>query len=222
MNFQKQFSTYNDNAYVQKEVAINLINFLKRVGLNKKDIIFEIGCGTGIFTKEIINNLSPKILLLNDICDVERYIKDLKYSEFIKGNIEEICFPKSEIVLSSSVFQWIKNFEKLIENISKNSSELGFSIYILGNLKEIKEHFNISLNYLTSQEILKILKKYFSEVIWEEESIEKQFSSPLEALKHLKQTGVTGFQKSDIGKIRSYKKDILTYKVAYFYCKKIV
>ena len=30
MNFQKQFSTYNDNAYVQKEVAINLINFLKK------------------------------------------------------------------------------------------------------------------------------------------------------------------------------------------------
>ncbi len=39
-------------------------------------------------------------------------------------------------------------------------------------------------------------------------------------LKHLKHTGVTGFQRTSISKIKTFKDNILTYEVAYFICKK--
>ena len=39
-------------------------------------------------------------------------------------------------------------------------------------------------------------------------------------LKHLKHTGVTGFQRTSISKIKTFKDNILTYEVAYFICQK--
>ena len=48
-----------------------------------------------------------------------------------------------------------------------------------------------------------------------------EFDSPMSLLKHLKYTGVTGFQKvNSVSKIRSFKDKKLTYKVVYFVCDK--
>jgi len=96
---------------------------------------------------------------------------------------------------------------------------LAFSIYTKGNLKEINDHFNISLNYLENSEINKILKEKFKNINFKKETIVLKFNSPLEALRHLKNTGVTGFQKTSISKIRSFTSCTLTYEISYFICK---
>ena len=92
-------------------------------------------------------------------------------------------------------------------------------MYITGNLKEIREHFGVSLKYLSIDEIVDILKSIFVKVEWREEKVEIEFNTPMEALKHLKNTGVTGIERTSIQKIRSYKEKKLTYRVGYFYCK---
>lgn len=220
MNFKKKFYIYDNYAEVQKEVANNLINFFKEIGVTREKNIFEIGCGTGIFTNKFISEFYPKKIFLNDICDVTEYIDKIKYESFLIGDIEKIELPKNiDIVISSSVFQWIQDFPKLIEKISLITKEVGFSIYIQGNLKEIKEHFDISLNYYSSHEILEILQKNFKYIEFKEEKIIKNFTTPLLALKHLKNTGVTGFKQAPITKVKNYDKTTLTYCIAYFYCK---
>lgn len=221
MNFDKKFSIYDKNACIQKSVANNLINFLQEIGVEKNKKILEIGCGTGIFTKEFIKNFSPQNLILNDIYDVKEYLKNIEYDRFLLGDIENLTLPESNMVISSSVFQWLKNFPKAMEEISKSTKELGFSIYLEGNLEEIKEHFGVSLKYLTLDNVVEILTSLFSKVKWRKETIEINFSSPLEALRHLKNTGVTGFDRSTIEKIRSYNKTSLTYSVGYFYCSSL-
>lgn len=221
MNFNKKFSTYDKNALVQKDVANKLIKFLQESRIGKEKKVLEIGCGTGIFTKEFIKEFSPKSLILNDIYDVQEYLKDISYEEFLLGDIESLELPKSDMVISSSVFQWVKDFPKVIEKISKSTNEVGFSIYLDGNLEEIKEHFGVSLKYLTLDNLVEILTSLFSKVKWKQETIELNFSTPLEALRHLKNTGVTGFDRSTVEKIRSYKKTSLTYSVGYFYCSSI-
>lgn len=219
MNFDKRFNTYNENAYIQKHVAKNLVKFLSEMGVEKRKKALEIGCGTGIFSKKFIENFLPSQLFLNDIYDVEKYLKDIKYNDFILGDIENIDLPRVDIVVSSSVFQWLKDFKICIEKIYKSSEELGFSMYITGNLKEIREHFGVSLKYLSIDEIVDILKSIFAKVEWREEKVEIEFNTPMEALKHLKNTGVTGIERTSIQKIRSYKEKKLTYRVGYFYCK---
>lgn len=221
MNFDKNFHTYDKNATVQKIVASNLTKFIEN-NLKNNDInsIFEIGCGTGIFTKDFLNKFSPDKILLNDYFDTEKYLNDIEYSKFYQGNIEDINIPKVDIIISSSALQWVENLEKLISKLAISSSKLGFSIYLKENLDEIAKHFNISLNYFTLNEIEKILNRYFSKVVSLEEIHQINFDSPIEALRHLKNTGVTGFKKSSVKDIRTFPYKSLTYKVGYFYCEK--
>lgn len=218
MNFEKNFSTYDENAIIQKKVAINLAEFIaKKVTEKSFDKVIELGCGTGIFTREFLKKFEIKEIDLNDYFDTKQYLENIKYKNFICNDMTYAINKKYDIVISSSSFQWIENFEKLIQNISKNSNKLAFSIYLEGNLKEITEHFGVGLNYKTSDDILKILKKYFKNIDYFTEEKTINFSSPMEALRHLKQTGVTiNTKKSSIYEIKSYKQTSLTYNMGYF------
>ncbi|WP_274236042.1 malonyl-ACP O-methyltransferase BioC [Fusobacterium nucleatum] len=222
MNFNKHYNVYEKYSLAQKQVAKNLLDYMGKSNIFDTQInsIFEIGCGTGIFTKEYRKYFLHSDLILNDIFDVREFIKDIDYNIFIQENIEELDIPKSDLVVSSSVFQWIKDKDSLIRNIAENTDNLCFSSYVSGNLIEIKNHFDISLDYLNIEEFKEILKKYFSSVKSYSETIKLDFEAPMAVLKHLKYTGVTGFQRTSISKIKTFKDNILTYKVAYFICKK--
>ena len=222
MNFNKHYNVYEKYSLAQKQVAKNLLDYMGKSNIFDTQInsIFEIGCGTGIFTKEYRKYFLHSDLILNDIFDVREFIKNIDYNIFIQENIEELDIPKSDLVVSSSVFQWIKDKDSLIRNIAENTDNLCFSSYVSGNLIEIKNHFDISLDYLNIEEFKEILKKYFSSVKSYSETIKLDFEAPMAVLKHLKYTGVTGFQKTSISKIKTFKDNILTYKVAYFICKK--
>ena len=222
MNFNKHYNVYEKYSLAQKQVAKNLLDYMGKSNIfdTKIDSIFEIGCGTGIFTREYRKYFLHSDLILNDLFDVREFIKDIDYNIFIQENIEELDIPKSDLVVSSSVFQWIKDKDSLIRNIEENTDNLCFSSYVSGNLIEIKNHFDISLDYLNIEEFKEILKKYFSSVKSYSETIKLDFEDPMSVLKHLKYTGVTGFQKTSISKIKTFKDNILTYEVAYFICKK--
>ncbi|WP_339058804.1 malonyl-ACP O-methyltransferase BioC [Fusobacterium animalis] len=222
MNFNKHYNVYEKYSLAQKQVAKNLLDYMGKSNIFDTQInsIFEIGCGTGIFTKEYRKYFLHSDLILNDIFDVREFIKDIDYNIFIQENIEELDIPKSDLVVSSSVFQWIKDKDSLIRNIAENTDNLCFSSYVSGNLIEIKNHFDISLDYLNIEEFKEILKKYFSSVKSYSETIKLDFEDPMSVLKHLKYTGVTGFQRTSISKIKTFKDNILTYEVAYFICKK--
>ena len=221
MNFYKKYDTYNKNAIVQKKVAKKLFELSKKY-INKKEFknIYEIGCGTGIFTRMFLSYFKTDEMVLNDIYDTRKYLKDINYNKFILNDMDKENFSYYEIIISSSVFQWSKNFENLIKNISNSCKYLVFSVYLADNLLEIKNHFDISLNYLTVDKIEIILKKYFKNIEKENEIFIEKFNSPIEVLKHLKNTGVTGFKKTEIKKIRSFSETKITYKVGYFLCKK--
>ena len=222
MNFNKHYNEYEKYSLAQKQVAKNLLDYMRKSNIFNTQInsIFEIGCGTGIFTKEYRKYFLHSDLILNDIFDVREFIKDIDYNIFIQENIEELDIPKSDLVVSSSVFQWIKDKDSLIRNIAENTDNLCFSSYVSGNLIEIKNHFDISLDYLNIEEFKEILKKYFSSVKSYSETIKLDFEAPMSVLKHLKYTGVTGFQRTSISKIKTFKDNILTYEVAYFICQK--
>lgn len=222
MNFNKYFNVYDDYSSIQKKVAENLNKYIKDNKIFDDNIktTYEIGCGTGIFTKEYANQHNLEKIYLNDIFDVKKYIDNFSNVEFIEGDISKIEIPNVDMVLSSSVFQWIEDIDSLLKKIATSTNKLCFSTYIEGNLIEIKEHFGVSLKYLSIDEIENILKKYFSSVKKYKETVKLNFETPIELLKHLKYTGVTGLKKAGVTEIRNFKEKILTYEVAYFICKK--
>lgn len=218
MNFDKKFDRYDENAHIQKIVAKNLINLVPDKWY---DTIFEIGAGTGILTKNIITNLKYKNLLINDkYFESKKYIEDLISVNFIEGDIENLDINKSDLIISSSVFQWIEDKDELFKKISKSSDTLIFSIYIKDNLIEISDHFGVSLKYLDMKELKTLLTPYFKKISGHEEKFTLKFDTPMDSLKHLKNTGVTGIGQTNIKKIKSYSSKKLTYKVGYFICEK--
>lgn len=217
MEFGKNFSTYDENAIIQKKVAENLTNFIsKKFNKQKFDKVIELGCGTGIFTREFLKKFEINEIDLNDCFNTRDYFKEINYKNFICDDMNEAIIKNYDIVISSSSFQWIEDLEKLIESISKKSEKLAFSIYIDGNLKEITEHFGVGLKYKKIEDILIILKKYFKNIEYYSEEKTLNFSSPIEALRHLKRTGVTIKNRTSIYDIKSYKNTLLTYNMAYF------
>lgn len=217
MEFGKNFSTYDENAIIQKKVAENLTNFISKKFNNQKfDKVIELGCGTGIFTREFLKKFEINEIDLNDCFNTRDYFKEINYKNFICNDMNEAIIKNYDIVISSSSFQWIEDLEKLIESISKKSEKLAFSIYIDGNLREIAEHFGVGLKYKKIEDILIILKKYFKNTEYYSEEKTLNFSSPIEALRHLKRTGVTIKNRTSIYDIKSYKNTLLTYNMAYF------
>ena len=217
MEFGKNFSTYDENAIIQKKVAENLTNFISKKFNNQKfDKVIELGCGTGIFTREFLKKFEINEIDLNDCFNTRDYFKEINYKNFICDDMNEAIIKNYDIVISSSSFQWIEDLEKLIESISKKSEKLAFSIYIDGNLKEIAEHFGVGLKYKKIEDILIILKKYFKNTEYYSEEKTLNFSSPIEALRHLKKTGVIIKNRTSIYDIKSYKNTLLTYNMAYF------
>lgn len=217
MEFEKNFSTYDENAIIQKKVAENLTNFISKKFNNQKfDKVIELGCGTGIFTREFLKKFEINEIDLNDCFNTRDYFKEINYKNFICDDMNEAIIKNYDIVISSSSFQWIEDLEKLIESISKKSEKLAFSIYIDGNLKEIAEYFGVGLKYKKIEDILIILKKYFKNIEYYSEEKTLNFSSPIEALRHLKRTGVTIKNRTSIYDIKSYKNTLLTYNMAYF------
>ncbi|MEI6856939.1 malonyl-[acyl-carrier protein] O-methyltransferase BioC [Psychrilyobacter sp.] len=171
-------------------------------------------------TKNIVKNLKYQGLTVNEkYLESEEYIKVFPFIEFIGGDIEKLDIKKSDLIVSSSVFQWIEDIKKLFEKIFNISGTLVFSIYIKGNLTEISDHFGISLKYLDMKELKALLTSYFKNVKGYEKEFKLTFDTPIEGLRHLKNTGVTGIGQTNVKKMRSYLSKELTYKVEYFICE---
>ena len=217
MRFDKFLNTYDNYAFVQKKVAQKLIRFLQKDEEFKT--ILEIGCGTGIYSKKLVSHIKYQNIILNDLCDSKNYVSQIEKSKFIIEDMDTFEYKKYSLITSSSVFQWSKNLDQLLDKISIAGDRLLFSIYVDGNLLEIENFFGVGLKYSNHQDILKKLKKNFKFVKYKVENIVLEFTTPLEALKHLKYTGVTGIRKNiEITKIRNFKETKLTYKVAYYNC----
>lgn len=226
--FERNIENYNNNAFIQKSITKNLINLLQKNYNKNFNNIFEIGCGTGFLTNEIYKNIKYKKLFLNDLYDIK-----LKCDKFYLGNIENIDLPdKLDLVLSSSVLQWIKNIDNLLFKINKNLINNGLfvgSMFINKNFHEIKDIFNIGLDYFNNENLKLLFEKYFDIIYYEEVVKEIKFDNFTDILKHIKNTGVNSIQNFTLTKtmLKNYSniynekyKNILTYNYNFFILKK--
>lgn len=215
MNFNKYFSSYNVNGIVQKKAAETLSKMFSE-DMEKYENILEIGCGTGFFTRELIKKVRSSSLTVNDLFDIRNYLNDIQYKEFLHGDMKKFLNKKYDYIVSSSCFQWSDNLDELLKLISLCSKNLVFSIYLKGNMKEIKSHFGVGLKYYNKDEITFMLKRYFKNVSCFEEEIVLSFDNPFEVLRHIKMTGTALGTGVPISKIKSYRGTKLTYKIGYF------
>lgn len=182
--FSKSLDTYEDNAFVQKEMGAKLISLLEKKEFNS---IFEIGCASGLLTKQIKEKLKYDSLTANDIvADAKNYVENIA-TEFICGDIEKITFDKKyDLIISNACLQWCNDINSTINKLLfalDDNGILAFTLFGEDNLKEIKNLFNFQNKVCVSAKII------------QEETIKLYFDTPLDVLKHIKLTGVNAIQE---------------------------
>lgn len=202
--FNSGLNTYSEQASVQKSIAQKLATELIKQDPLASDKLFEIGCGTGFLTKEILNKVMPKQLITNDISETSRH-KIATLSEqykleipFLQGDAEEIEFPLNiDALISGSTIQWFKHkqlfFDKAAASL-KSGGFLAISTFGRQNFKEIKALTKVGLDYHNLQELSEMLAGKYSISTAHEWTETLSFDKPVDVLRHIKQTGVNGIK----------------------------
>ncbi len=196
--FRKSLSTYRQNAAVQELMARRLAEAVAGLGRQSYGTALEIGCGSGLLTRELAKRLSIGRYILNDLLpECSTLSNEIPNGEFIAGDAEKIFpFPQNlDLAASSAAFQWLGDlpaFLKTLAGALKPDGVLAFSTFGPENLFQIRELAGVSLDYLPLGDIERLLREDFEVRELGEEEITLAFPDALAALSHLKATGVTG------------------------------
>ena len=199
--FARSLKTYAEHALVQKSIAERLLFELSAVAGDEFERIFEIGCGSGIITRQISKMFKYKKLYLNDLVE-ECAELNSKYpgAEFIGGDIENISpLPrKLDLIISNATFQWLDHLPGVLERLAgimNPDGVLAFSTFGPRNAGEITELTGKTLNYLSAPELKNAVAKHFDISCYHENIRQIHFEHPMDVLRHLQKTGVTAVSK---------------------------
>ena len=236
-SFRKAADSYHDQAYAQNLIAQKLASLLTNYHTSSTDDILEIGCGTGFLTNLLYNHYIPLKYVANDISIHENLKSGNRSLTCIEGDAEHVVFnQRFDIVASASTVQWFCDlpafFNKSAELLRENGV-MAISSFLPGNLKEVYDLTKIGLDYAPISQLKEWLSKDFTILHCSTEDIRMYFSDPVDVLKHMKNTGVTGINKQvwTKGTLRTFCEDYiekyscdegvsLTYKPIYLIVQK--
>jgi len=191
--FEKSLATYNQNASVQRLMAEKLVTETAKIKCEFTNIL-ELGSGAGLLTNELVQKIKFKNYFANDLVEKsQNYIKQIVPDAFFYcGNAQKIKpTQKMDLIISNAMFQWFKNIDtENYKNLLNKDGILAFSTFSPENFKEIKELTGLSLDYKSLDELKKIFNKNFEILYTEEFTHSLHFTTPLELLAHMKNTGV--------------------------------
>lgn len=196
---------------------------------NQPQTILDLGCGRGEILKNISWNFqkligvdfalnmcdlhpkSDKITILHDSFENPKLYKTLEnYTPF-------------DLVISSSALQWAKDKELILNEISKLTNNIAFSIFCNGTFKTIYEMTSLQNFLPQTSDIITLFSKYFS-CISEVKTYQLHFEDNLSKFRYIKKSGVSGGERklnySDTKKlIHDYPLDYLEFEVLFIYSK---
>jgi malonyl-CoA O-methyltransferase len=199
--FAKSWQTYNQHASVQLEICQKLTGSLQDKRLSNFESILEVGCGSGLLTRELLKQTKIRHYYANDLTGeqktgITQIFRQFRFSNwsFLEGDAEVIDFPQQlDGVISTSTVQWFNDLPAFIPKVHQVLNTKGifaFSTFGPGNFSEIKSTCQQGLSYYSTDEIQEMLAKYFDVELIHDEKTRLHFNSPIEILHHIKNTGV--------------------------------
>lgn len=219
--FARASGSYDREAIAQQSIAVRLAMMLAQADPAKGGKVLEIGCGTGLFTREYKDILKPSEATFVDIAPAGPFgiaPEEKYYTEDAEVWIER-CREKYDAIVSASAIQWFANIPRFIrlcrEHLAENGV-LAISTFLPGNMKELDALRPSPIVYPKRTMLEELMQENFGE--WEiaDEEICVEFQSAREMLMHLKHTGVGGSSPvatGGIGSMGSVSK--LTYRPVY-------
>lgn len=195
--FARSLDSYGSAAILQAEMARGLLDALEAQAGTDFPRILEAGCGTGVLTDLLEQELSVRELLLVDLVpECARFHRHRANARFLAGDLETLALPRElDLCLANAVFQWLKEpqaFLARLHDALKPGATLAFTTFGPENLREIRRLTGRGLEYPTPEQWREMLAREGYQVLRLAQGLHTlPFPSPLDVLKHLKATGVT-------------------------------
>jgi len=237
VRFARHLASYDREALAQKHIAASLAQKFSALAPHPLKRMFEAGCGTGFLTR---NLPETETLFVNDLLEEARHYQPQRDGfEWMPGDAETLDFPCDlDAIVSASTVQWFADLPRFLRRAARALNEGGWlALTHFGpqNLHQIRALTGRGLRYPSLTEFRAMLECDYDILILEEERFDQTFSTPMEILRHLQHTGVTGlgdapfrWTKQTLHDFeetyrRLYNRDenvILTWHVHYAVCKK--
>ena len=239
--FACSVETYSEEAVAQQQIAQKMAGLLRQyVCAPAINQVVEFGCGTGLYSKLLVDLYGEQSLIVNDICPdmldyFHRHVN--AHIRLLPGDAEKMHLPcATSLITSCSAIQWFEDPDTFFKNSISSLSQggyLAFSTFGPDNVKEVSRLTGRGLRYLSLHELEHKLKPHYEICYAAEERLTYTFPSSMDVLRHLKRTGVTGLgerpmSRAELGSFnRAYEskyktKDgvYLTYHPIYIIAKK--
>lgn len=208
--FNRRATTYEQEAFVQKQMAIHLANYISE-NIPCQNVL-EFGCGTALLTELLLQKLPIKKLLLNDLSPEMLQVALQKIAPYQKKSplsietniapIEDFSFPLAsfDLIASSATLQWITKVDSLLAKIAqalKPKAFLLLSSFGEKNLWQLRKLTGRGLDYIPLEPLKTQIEKAGLKLIKaQEEEVIKYFPSMKKLFRHLQLTGVNNLSST--------------------------
>lgn len=211
-HFNRAMPTYSAHAHAQRLIARRLADLLPASHVPNN--VIEIGPGTGLFTALWSRKWPAATATFIDLCDMPRY-RQCPSDRYLQGDAEAAmeCIAQAEpasvdAILSASAIQWLANLQRFFCHCAealRPGGTLAVSTFAPGNLSELLALRPDHLRYPSAEELRQMLWSHFQDIDIHQETVEIEFTTPLEALRHLSLTGVTATgTHASVGELRRF------------------
>lgn len=206
--FARAVTTYESQATVQRHAAERLAGMLGEHLHVLAPRMLEIGCGTGLLTRLLLQRFAPREMVLNDLCpDVGVCFANVPRVTFLPGDARELVWPGTfDAVVSASAVQWLGDlriFAQRCAGVLPPNGLLAITGFGPETLKEIASLTGHGLTYPTFADFVAALSEAFQPLVTERDTQVLSFPDAKAVLRHLKETGVTATSAGDHSWTRS-------------------
>lgn len=212
--FQSGTATYDDHATVQIDVLERIDHKIHEHGIDRdlmdsKNAILEIGSGSGMLTRKVARYINEARYIIWDLAaPVPEGLPLGRKYEFLncdaESEITRLSPASVDHIVSASTIQWFNSPEKFIKNCYRVLRKGGYAVlstFTKGNLHQISDITGQGLPLLSAAQWVAISSNYFNVIDVVDYERDLDFETPLDAMRHLKLTGVNSLGRHSGGNV---------------------